>query len=335
MKLEIEGHLGVELGTGSLVYRHPSGDYTVHLANLRMEPGCEKPLLSAFLTYDAESLEEAESVGEKYARSFGDFLAFTTGARFRVSEPLFVYDWTPGLAKREGLVFHYAPDPSLPQLVMNSEHAESLQSLLGSDSDSELMRALHWFAAGLAADAPDEQFQLFWFAIEIMARRGKSAGKIPDSCAKCRQPLFCPTCNETPSHRPYPAQAVEGLFRRHVSNEPDRAYRAASSMRHALTHAEDICLVESDLGLDLGRLVDVVGGVAWAALLASLRTQAIPPESGELCLIEPTTFRHCDTRVHAGVSFASPAGRDTEFTDVPDVTVRLVVEDAPQLGGNA
>ena len=330
MKLEIEGQLGVEAGTESLIYRHPGGDYEVHLQNLRMEPGCETPLLAAFLLFPAETLEDAENVGEEHARSFVDFLSFTTGARFRAREPLFVYDWTPGVAEREGMVFHHAPDPDLPQLVMNKELATSLESLLCSSSDSELMRALHWFAVGAAAETQDEQFQLFWFAIEIMARRTKPTERVPDLCAKCRQPLFCKTCDEIPTHRPYPAQAVAQLFERHVSDEPDLAYRAASSMRHALIHADEIRRVVEETGFTLGRLVDVVGGVAWAALFTALRAQAIPPASGQVCLLQPSTFRHLRVRARARVAFRSPEGRDPQFSDVPNTQIRLVVENAAE-----
>lgn len=329
MKIEVEGHLGIVPEQEWLVYRHPRGDYEVHIRNHVMDPGCERPSLTAFFLYTAETMEAAESAGVEHARTFGDFLSFSTGARFRMGDPLCLYDWTDGKSMREGVVFHYAPDPELPQLVLDGEHAETVMALLGGDDDTELMRALHWFSVGVAADAPDEQFQLFWFSIEILARRGKSNQQVEDKCAVCRQPLYCPACEKTSTHRPFPAQAVEQLFARHVSGDHEKVHAAASKMRHALMHADDIRQAEADGGIDLGRLVDAVGNIAWAALLTELRKKIQPPPSGGLSLIQPSTFRHRGICARAEVQFASPLDREIRFDDLPDLNMKLVVEDAP------
>jgi hypothetical protein len=329
MKFEIEGQLGVEVGIPRLVYKHPAGTYEVHFENRHMEPGCETPLLTVYVIFDADTLEDAEIAGNRHVRSFVDFLPFTTGYRFRIKRPLCLFDWTKGIAKRRGIVFHHASDPMLPQLIMGHEHASTLERLLSSDTDPDLMRALHWFASGVSAELQDEQFELFWFAIEIMARRTRNREKVPDLCAACHQPLYCPNCQKVSTHRPYPSQAIDQLFARHISDEPQRAYERASAMRHALLHGEEIARVEEETGRTLGWFVDLVGNVAWKSLLSALVEQIGPRESERLYFIQTSTFRHREVEARAEGAFHSPDGRETNFSDIPDLDIKLIVQDAP------
>ena len=81
MKFELEGHFGVARSVARLVFRHPRDLYEVHLENQHMEPGCEIPLLNAYvLFYSEDRLESAEQAGEKHFSRFVDFLTFAAGA---------------------------------------------------------------------------------------------------------------------------------------------------------------------------------------------------------------------------------------------------------------
>lgn len=329
MKFEIEGQLGVELGIQRLVYRHPAGTYEVHLENLHMEHGCEAPLLAAYVIFDADTLEDAESAGNRHVRSFVDFLPFTTGYRFRIKRELCLFDWTKGIAKRRGIRFQHFSDPLLPQLVLSHQHVLTLERLLLSDTDPDLMRALHWFASGVSAELQDEQFELFWFALEIMAQRTRNRDKVPDLCAACHQPLYCPNCQKVSTHRPYPSQAISQLFASHISDKSQLAYEWASAMRHALLHGDEIARVEKETGHTLAWFVDLVGNVAWKSLYSALGEKIGMPESERLYFIQTNTFGHRGIEARTEGSFHSPEGRETEFTDIPILDIKMIVQDAP------
>jgi hypothetical protein len=200
MKFELEGHFGVERSVARLIFRHPRDLYEVHLENQHMEPGCEVPLLNEYLLFFCEnSIESAEKAGEKHFSRFVDFLTFAAGVRFRIKRRLCLFDWTPGITERNGYMYRNFPDPNLPQLLMKDDLVSTVEALLRSDGEQELTQALHWFAAAVSADLSDEQFELFWFSIETLARHLRDKAKVPDLCPRCREPLYCSTCQSSPT----------------------------------------------------------------------------------------------------------------------------------------
>ena len=227
-------------------------------------------------------------------------------------------------------MFRNFPDPNLPQLVLTPELASTVEALLRSDGEQELTQALHWFAAAVSAGPSDEQFELFWFSIETMARHTRDKAKVPDLCPHCREPLYCPKCEANPTHRPYPSQAIQQLFARHVSDQPDRAYLATSAMRHALLHGDRVSRVEEEHGLTLSQLVDIVAKVARAALLTALGNRAAQDGDVRLRFIQPNTFLHYQLGYKMHVSFRTPAGRDPAVDDIPSFNVDLIVRDVSE-----
>src|SRR2546422_2530219 len=244
MKFELEGHLGVEDGLPLLRFNHPDGAYSVDLENVNMEPGTEIPLLSAYITFSESDLQAAATAGKKYCSRFIDVLAFATGSRFRMRKQLCLWNWEPTVSDmREGVVYNTAPDPNVPQKIMNERLAGGIDVLLRA-SEPDLLQATHWFALGVTASGPDDQFEAFWFAIETLARHMKDPGRVPDRCSRCREPLWCKKCEDTSMHRPYPSQAISQLFARYVRGDADVLHRMTSEMRHALLHGDDIAAVE-------------------------------------------------------------------------------------------
>jgi hypothetical protein len=328
MKFELEGQFGVERSVARLVFRHPRDLYEVHLENQHMEPGCAVPLLNAYVLFFSEDrLESAEKAGEKHFSRFVDFLTFAAGVRFRVRHRLCLFDWTAGITERHGYIYKNFPDPNLPQLLMNDDLVSTVEALLRSDNEQELTQALHWFAAAVSADLSDEQFELFWFSIETLARHLRDKAKVPDLCPRCREPLYCAKCKTTPTHKPYPAQAIKQLFDRHVSDQPDRAYRAASAMRHSLLHGEKVSHPEGEEDMTLSQLVDWVGKVGRAALLTALGNRAAQDGDIRLRLLYPSTFLHQQIGLKSHFVFKSPVGREPVFDDIPKVDINLIVHE--------
>jgi hypothetical protein len=340
MKFEVEGDLGVETGVPVLLFTHPSGAYQIHLENHNMQPGCDIPLLNAYIVFDEGDLspglgtpetnrdtyESASNAAEKYLTRFLYFLNFATGYRFRLKRRLCLFDWTPAVAQRHGIVYRDFPDPNLPLLALNQELLSSIEQLVEADLDDDLMQSLRWFAAGVSLKSPDLQFQMFWLSIETLADYTKDPARVPEPCPQCSKPLYCANCQRTPTHRPYSKQAVQQLFSRHVSDEPKLVYELAYTMRNALLHGGQISHVEQNSGRTLVQLVDVVAKVSWAALFSALTQRAGLGEE-VLYLFQPTTFLHFGVQGTLHTSFPSPLGRDPEFSDLPDTNLELLVEE--------
>jgi hypothetical protein len=172
MQFEIEGHLGVEADRRELIFRHPSGFYDVHVWNHKMAPGVETPLLYMFVLFDSDDLRSADMQGPEHVNKFLRFLSFATGSAFRVRRPMCLFDWSVDVQdQRHGYVYHHFPNPDLPQLVMNDDVVATVEALLNSDGgDVDVMQALLWFSSAVTASGPENQFQLFWFCIETLAR---------------------------------------------------------------------------------------------------------------------------------------------------------------------
>jgi hypothetical protein len=326
MKFEVEAHLSLADGLATWRFNHPMGLYEVTLKNHDVKPGVAKPLLHAYITFDAADLDSAPDTGTRLLRRFLEYMSFGTGSRFLVHRRLGIFDWSPGVKTRHGRIFRAFPDPNLPVPILNQELADRLLPFINADATHEVLCGLRWFAEGVSASAPDEQFQFFWFAIETLALESRDTTRVPDRCARCRSPLYCPECKETPTHRPYPNQAIEQLFHRHVLDLADRSYRAATAMRHALLHGDDISNVESQQGVTLSQLVNVVGKVAWAALTTALiRARAAVAPGEEIGFIQPNTFLHYGLEPVVMMSFESPTDRDPNIDDIPDLDIDLIV----------
>ena len=99
-------------------------------------------------------------------------------------------------------------------------------------------------------------------------------------------------------------------------------------MRHALLHGDEVARVESENGVTLSQLVDVVGQVAWVALLDALLRRSAT-DRVHLALIQPNTFLHRRVAFKGHVGFQSPRDREPTFADLPNFEVDLIVQDRP------
>ena len=329
MKFEVEADLGVDLKLGELVFRQPDGRFTVHLKNHQMEPGCDSPSLHAYFSFQADDIDRAEAAGEEHCARFLDFLVFATGARFHMSRRVCVFDWAADVDWRHGYIYKQFPNPDLPQLVLDQSTSSTLTLLLSADANADLMQAVHWFSAAASATSAEEQFELFWFSIETIARCSEDKTRVPDKCAVCQEPLYCPKCKEVSTHRPYPSQKIQRLFARHVSKDADEMYRMTSRMRNALLHGDRVISVEAAFGFSLSQLVDLLARVAWAALLENILPTLGKEGTGRLGFILPNTFLRHRVEFKGHIAFQSPPGRPPVFTDLPTsgIDVNLIVTD--------
>ncbi len=327
MKFEVEAHLGVRDDLSSMAYRHPTLGYEVHFKNGDMKPGKETPLMYAFIIFDAPDIDVAPETGGQYLRDFLDVLGFATGVRYRTHRRIGIYDWTPGVKSREGRIYTSISDPNKPLLILDETFAPTVETFLRVAVSEPICRALRWFRVAVSADEPDIQFQWFWFVIETVAEFSRDKTKVPDRCSRCREPLYCPKCEEIPTHRPYQSQAIEQLFKNHVSDDAARAFREASAMRHALLHGGNTEEVEAEYNTTLADLVDRVGRVAWVALLSVLtREDKHQDKPTQLHFTQPSKFTHYALQAVANVSIGLTKEDDLTIDDFPNPTFDLIVE---------
>jgi hypothetical protein len=266
---EAEADITIQDGTPFLRYEHPRGTYTVFLR--KAPPEENNPLkLSLQVICDAPSLSEANAITEVYAEEFLDYLSYASNLRTRLGKPQQIFDWEPSSREhgvRDALYYHTSPADEPPFAAIEPHLLETIALLQTSDIDTRLRRALKWFSNGIGAQYQDDQFGFFWFVIELVAQIAKEVSPVPDRCPKCREPMYCPSCNASHLHRPYPKHAVEALFEKTVQGEWQVFHRRAFRARNMLLHGDETRKIEQELGIEFHRLVDEVGKFAWIAIL--------------------------------------------------------------------
>lgn len=300
---EIESFLSAFDDDVRLKYQHPDDDYRAVISNLDAEYGTETPLLSVQFTFTADDIHAAEDLADRYCREFLYFLSFVTNSKFRIHQRNRLIDWSPGLTEREQFQYKRAP-PDQPFPYLSETYLETVSVLQSWEAPATIRRALRWFAAGVAAETMEDQFQYFWFVVELLAVDMRDPGKVPDRCPVCRTDLYCSKCEQTPTHRPYPKQSIRELFRRNVSNEPDKLFEKMDEVRNMLMHGAEREVIEARLENDekwkipLNKVVDLLGSTAWTAILNSF---IVPPGRHKPTFVQVSTYvnREMTMAVHA------------------------------------
>jgi len=327
MKFEVEAHAGLKPDLPRLGFKHPNGDYEIYLKNVDVSPRTADPLLNAFVIFDAVHIDNGSVLGKRYLREFLDLLGFSTGARFLIKRAVAIFDWTPDTKMRKGQVYTRTSDPNIPHLFLDEGCVPTVETFARTVANEPLRRALRWFNVGVSSQLPDIQFQWFWFAIETLARNSLEKERVPDRCCRCRGSLYCPKCEEISTHRPYPTQQIETLFRRHISDAPERAFIAATAMRHALLHGENLESVEREHDITIEQLVNSVGELAWAVLFEAMSAKVEASDSGRRIFItQPARFSHYELAATAHVAVSLEEGLALDIDQFPGVDINFVVE---------
>lgn len=303
-QVEIEAECVLPEDAPPLTYVDPRGKYTARLVNRAVRPLVEKPLLEMQLEFDAPDLAVAHEKVKPLARQYLYWLSLVTQCAFRVSRVERVIDWTPGLTMREQYIYH-ADRSDMPQRALVPELANTLALFNTEDSSPEVRRAIRWFANGIAADLLDDQFQCFFFAIEILAEFHKSPERVPDLCPTCRGELFCASCNQVPTHRPYAKQAIEKLMTRFVPDGGLEAFKVLDTVRNHVMHGRQVDEIEAALPLAFDEIVDRTGRIAWVCIMNSLR---LPAGTHQPMMMQATTFVRRTLTVKAHVHMGSKGG---------------------------
>jgi methylamine utilization protein MauJ len=309
-----------------------NGAVEIHVANLSVAPGTDRPLLSVQVIQPAENIEHAEEAGTANLKKYLQYLAFATNLPFRIHKLKRVIDWTLGLEQRDCHQFERFPGSELPYPVLKQAIFESIESLTSIATTPALDRALKWFTAGVGAEYTDDQFQYFWLVIELLAQIDKSADRVRDACPRCKGDLFCQTCNEHPAHRPYPKQAIRHLLDQTMNAGASEFFDLTNDIRNAIMHGEDIAAIEKHRSVELAAIVNTLGGIAWTALLNKFLRR---PEDRErvknLSLLETNMYVHQELTLKVHLLVYSSDPNNPNLAEMASPTISLIHHDEPEI----
>jgi hypothetical protein len=326
---DAEADITLPHDTPFMRYEHPQGKYLIFLR--KAPPEQNNPLkLSLQLLCDAPSLAEAHDISESHAKEFLDYLSYTSNLRTRLGKPQHIFDWEPSTKEhgiRDALYYHTSPTDEPPFAEIHPNLLETIALLQRNDLDVRLRRCLKWFSNGIAAQYQDDQFTFFWFVVELVAQIAKDVTPVPDRCPKCREPMFCPSCNATHLHRPYPKHAVEALFQKMVKGDwqtfHGRAYRA----RNMLLHGDELVNIEKELGIEFPRLIDDVGKLAWTAILNRFAPSLVGTRPA---FYQASTYGRSNVIFAASIQVGyTPDFENPDPTKLPDVKISMEFVDMP------
>lgn len=272
------------------------------------------------LEFEAADLRQADAAALPLARRFLYWLSFVTHCGFRASRIERLVDATPGLKERQQF-FYRRDDSETPAAVITPKLSQTIALLNTSETQPvEVQQAVRWFANGVRSEILDDQFQCFFFAIEILAEFHKEPTRIPDQCPHCRGELFCRTCNKVPTHRPYAKQAIQQLLRAVLKSGADEAFTTLDAARNHVMHGRQVDEIQATLPLPFEEIVDRAGTIAWHCVMGSIK---LPPGTHRPAFVYATNFVRNVLTIKVELTAGSRDPLDP-LVGGPNVTIELI-----------
>ena len=333
---EVKSDLVLVKNQNQVVFKSPDASHEICLMT-RRGPGkhaADELYLSAHVILEHDDPLEAADKAETYLHEFLDILAVVTNAFYRMKKRTMIVDWTPGLTNRRCWYFKEFPNPHIPNYALNQDLIDTVSKYATNSIPLDVRLAIGWWARGVAAPYPSEQFQYFWYALEILAEHLKPTTKIATKCAYCQGDLQCPACNKVPLHRPYPKEAIRMIIDKHMRNDPALFFEKVDGARNRLLHGQKERVIEQETGMKWEALSDNMGKLTWAALLDTLgkiTLEATSAEHTDLSLIETNTFVHYHMTMRSdlvvGARHADPFNPQIDEFSLPGLEVNMIVSE--------
>jgi hypothetical protein len=181
-----------------------------------------------------------------------------------------VIEWEPYRKERAFIIMQkfsalYPPHPGFPE-----ECLKTAESLVKADLPGHVRRAMEAFRVGVLTSHPDEQFQQFWMAIEILAEGEKDPALVPVTCPDCRNALHCPHCNKTPLRRPVAQEAIRAMIGKIGTPDPEATFKRLYGVRNHIMHGRSTASVERTFGQPMIDFMNEAAKVAWYSIALSL-----------------------------------------------------------------
>lgn len=325
---EIESHACLEDDLEHVTLNHPNKTYEVELKNKNVSPGEEYSILTAYIIFNADSLENAKLISEGYIKEYVDLLTFSTNTRFKIGHLLKIADWTQGLTDRECFIYNKFPGDDRPYPFVSNEIIESIESLLKANISPLFRRALKWFSNGVSAVYSDDQFQYFWFVMELLSQVYKKTERVYDLCSICKEPLYCENCYDHPKHRPYPKQAIKYLFSLMVEKDSDKLFTILNDIRNALMHGDDINTIEKNLNIKLSDYVNKLGQIAWISIFNTFTNSFDEPTKLKLNFIQTNNYSYMTLTMNTHIQFQSKDPDNPKIEEIPNFEVNMIYGDS-------
>jgi hypothetical protein len=283
LEVEVEAHACFDPELMNVVHASmPDRSVDFYIENYKVEMGEETPLMNAVLIFDSPSFEEGLEIGRRKLDGILRALSYVTSMKFSYRHAKRLVTWNSGMEERRYSVFKTFKGHGLPYYILEPDFITSALSIWRATSDEPHELAIHWFASAVASPVLEDQFQLFWFALELIASNDKPANRVNDLCAKCGSPLFCEHCGEHPTHKPFNKQAIEALISGIVGNDDaSTVSKRLFKIRNMLLHGSTKDQIESSLGegmeIGLNSLANIAKRAIYNSMLPRLREKGGAP----------------------------------------------------------
>lgn len=283
-------------------------NYNARIRNIPRENYSSPFLLALEIKFNADDLDASVEKADEMMVSCLDILAFTTGARILKHgiKQIVSVDQVKGM--NDCLFWTDDINHKDPMPIINSQLISTFNTLLSSSIPPPVRKALHWFRMGIYSKTPDDQFQYFWFALEIIATSEKAKDKVNDLCPQCRGNLFCQHCNKHPTHKPYPKDKIFSLIKLANNSLSDETIKTLGDVRNWLMHGSELSDfrgVEEPL-----KQVDLLGRTVFAVILMKIPFEN---ENIDLEFGHPNTYLHQKVSMRANIQTPVPKGTDGEL----------------------
>jgi hypothetical protein len=321
---------GVKLvGEKKVQYVHPNELYELHLSNVAAgdEPNAT---MRAQIYLFAPDIKAAEAATEFHLTRFLHVLSFVASTRFRALRRTVLIDWSPGLETRDALVYSPPHTETETLEALKPELLNTVRLLHSWGAKPYLDRALRWYSSGVRSDIMEDQFQYFWYVIELIANAAEDRQFVTDKCQKCRGDLICSACGNRSTHRPFPRQVIEALLAR--LSVPEQISTDLFFTRNTLLHGDDREAVEQHIckrepEFSFAHIVDVAGEIAWAALLNSFGR---PAGVHNPLFLKPETYVDYRMSVRVVAKMGVPGdANDPQFENLILPAVTIIKSEKP------
>jgi hypothetical protein len=281
---DIQSHL-------MLVEDLPSLNFNHRLSNYEIEITKNKNI--GYLTFriivNCEAYDKARDLSDIYLREFTHLLAFVTNAKFSVHRIIRTIDWTSEVTDRKIYQYQELHEFQPPPSILDNSYIETIKDLLSEgDIDLTIKRALKWFSHGIGSVHLDDKFQYFWFVLELLAEKNKASEAVNDKCPKCHEPLYCNNCKISPTHKPYPKQAIKQHINNFSTNFNEKFFEDADKVRNGIMHGSEIETIEKENHLSVEKILNILGKLAWTAILREFKIKG----EKKLSVIQPNKYSH-------------------------------------------
>jgi hypothetical protein len=325
---EIKAHCSVVSDDLRLEIRHPQGLYRALIKNIPRTDYSTLFVLSLHLYFDAPNFDEAQEIAEERLADCLNMFTLTVGTPFSRHRIRQIVDCTPESGMRDVRFWGDAIDKHDPQPFLDEHFTNTIERLSEHQISPHLRRAMRWYRLGVNATVPDDQFQCFWFALEIMAESQKGKEKVPSNCPHCTSPLFCESCNTHPVHKRYQKQAIQALLAVVDRECDDLMFKRLDKTRNGLMHGRTMREIEKGQSEGEKHIVDILGNLVWKTLIYQFPHEWF---DGSLSLGMPSTFVHRKFHGVAHMQTILPKDADGNFDlSFSGTKVELVTDGPPQ-----